>query len=144
MFLENFLKNKTVSIMVTTIPIASEMGAAYNIPSIPSPIGKQITSGIKQIISLIKETIVALIFCPTAWKKIEVILIKQVPVTKDKNILNSFLENSRYNSSFAEPNIPIIASGNISMIPVETIPTIKENIKISWYVFFTLTILPAP
>ena len=69
------------------IPTASEIGAAYNIPSIPKPKGRQITKGIKHIISRIKETIVALIVLPTAWKKMEVILIRHVPVTKERKIV---------------------------------------------------------
>ena len=47
------------------IPTASEIGAAYNTPSIPKPKGRQITKGINHIISRIKETIVALIVLKT-------------------------------------------------------------------------------
>jgi hypothetical protein len=61
----------------------------------PKNNGKMIISGIKQIISLIIEAITAQMGLPTAWKKIEVILIVQVNVTRAKKILKVFSPNSQ-------------------------------------------------
>lgn len=70
---------------------ASAIGAAYKIPSIPVPedfasnmLGNTIASGVKHTISRINDATMAWIGFSIDWKKIAVILIRQVTVIRDR------------------------------------------------------------
>ena len=73
----------------------SATGAAIKIPSIPKKTGSVHMSGIKQKISLINDVKTANTGFPTAWKKMDDILIMQVNVTRARNMRNVFSENSQ-------------------------------------------------
>lgn len=73
----------------------SAIGAAINMPSMPKNIGKMQINGTKQMISRIKDVKTAKTGFPTAWKKMEDILMTQVNVTRDRKIRNVFLAKSQ-------------------------------------------------
>ena len=87
--------NDTVNDAATSIAIKSAIGAANNIPSIPMNIGKIRINGIKQTISRIIEEITACAGFPTAWKKMDVIFMIQVKVTRERKIRKVFSANTQ-------------------------------------------------
>ena len=75
-----------------------------------------------------KDTIVAFKGSPIAWKKIDIILIKQVKLTSIKKIPNVFTAKSIYRLSLV-PNILITTSGHNSNTKVEVSPMIKDEVN---------------
>ena len=87
--------NCTVIAIITREAIRSAMGAAYRMPLIPKNRGRMITRGTKQMISRVREEITAWMGLPTAWKKIEVILMAQVRTTRARKIRKVISANSQ-------------------------------------------------
>ena len=80
-------------ITVTKAETASAIGAAHSTPSTPIYTGKIRKSGIKQIKSLIRETIVANTGLPADIKKMDVIFTNSVNETSIKYMRKVFTAN---------------------------------------------------
>ena len=81
---------------VTAREIRSEMGAAHRIDSTPDhTAGRMRISGIKHTTSRMVEAMVAYSGLPTAWKKMELVLIRQLKVISDRKMRIVFSPNSQ-------------------------------------------------
>ena len=80
---------------VTSMAIESATGAAKRIPSIPKKRGSVRIRGIKHTISRITDAIMARSGLPTAWKKMDDILMVQVKAISDRKMRNVFSANNQ-------------------------------------------------
>ena len=89
------------------------------------------------------EAAVAFPGSPTAWKKMEVILMKQVKVMRERKTRKVWMANSQY-SGLPWPKMPTTSWGQSSKTSVAARPTARVVARISWYVLRTRSYFSAP